>query len=369
MTFSNRRAPFSGAALKRPAVLGQPFGIGLTELRAGPQPTVPSAAGQGSPAAAASDQDGATDSNSGDSPAPVAALGDGPAPSDALAGSLPGGSQASPTDSLLGPTDSTPAPLSGGATPSSQTGLADEPADDEGRQGRRVRFAAGRTSQFVRKPPSFRPRVADTFARSHSRPDGDEAATDDDTATPLPGADGFGNAGSAAGAPYNAAPLPGATQPKTVSRTEDRPDKVVMQAGNRFRTSDQPDGVAHPSRPLPIPSRFHLPRPVRLSLPCHGTLRRFLSTPILAAGESVNQPGHRGPVPAQEVRTATTMATTIQAARLIRADPGKGTWRGSARSSGATVTLLWGRPGAWPSWRGTRFKRRRASEQRYGIPF
>ena len=111
------------------------------------------------------------DSNSGDSPAPVAALGDDPAPGDALAGSLPGGSQASPTDSLLGQTDSAPAPLSGGATPSPQTGLADEPADDQGRQGRRVRFAAARTSQFVRKPPSFRPRVADTFVRSHSRPE------------------------------------------------------------------------------------------------------------------------------------------------------------------------------------------------------
>ena len=140
VTFSNRRAPFSGAALKRPAVLGQPFGIGLTELRAGPQPTVPSAAGQWSPAAAASDQDGAMGVDSGDSPAPVAALGGGPAPSDALAGSLPGGSQASPTDSLLGQTDSAPAPLSGGATPSPQTGLADEPADDQGRQGRRQRF-------------------------------------------------------------------------------------------------------------------------------------------------------------------------------------------------------------------------------------
>jgi hypothetical protein len=46
VTFSNRRAPFSGSALKRPAVLGQPFGIGLTELPASPQPTVPSAAGQ-----------------------------------------------------------------------------------------------------------------------------------------------------------------------------------------------------------------------------------------------------------------------------------------------------------------------------------
>ena len=36
VTFSNRRAPFSGTALQRPAVLGQPLGIGLTELRAGP---------------------------------------------------------------------------------------------------------------------------------------------------------------------------------------------------------------------------------------------------------------------------------------------------------------------------------------------
>ena len=189
VAFSNRRAPFSGAALKRPAVLGQPLGIGLTELRAGLPPPVPSAAGQWSPAAAASDQDGATDSNSGDSPVPVAALGGGPAPDDALAGSLPGGSQASPTDPLVGPaetpplhrarrerriptaatpprsgaalgggpapsdalagtlpggsqtsatdsvlgqTDSTPAPLSGGATPSPETGVADEPADDEG---------------------------------------------------------------------------------------------------------------------------------------------------------------------------------------------------------------------------------------------
>ena len=133
VTFSNRRAPFSGAALKRPAVLGQPLGIGLTELRAGPQPTVPSAAGQWSPAAAASDQQGATDSNSGDSPAPVAVLGGGPAPSEALAGALPGGPQASPTDSLLGQTDGAPAPLSGGAAPSPQTGLTDEPADEQGR--------------------------------------------------------------------------------------------------------------------------------------------------------------------------------------------------------------------------------------------
>ena len=116
LSFSNRRAPFSGTALQRPAVLGQPLGIGLTELRAGPQPTVPSAADQWSPAAAASDQDGATGSDSSDSPAPAAALGGGPAPSDALAGSLPEGSHESPTDSLPGQTDSAPAPLSGGAT-------------------------------------------------------------------------------------------------------------------------------------------------------------------------------------------------------------------------------------------------------------
>ena len=114
---------------------------------------------------------------SGDDPAPAAALGDDPAPSEALAGSLPEGSQASPTD---------PAPLSGGAAPSPQTGLADEPADDEGRHGRRVRFVAGRTSQFVRKPPSFRPRVADTFARSHGRPDVDSVSASSDDAEPVP---------------------------------------------------------------------------------------------------------------------------------------------------------------------------------------
>jgi hypothetical protein len=184
VTFSNRRSPFSGAALKRPAVLGQPFGIGLTELRASPQPPVPSAAGQGSPAGAASDQQDATDSNSGDSPAPAAALGDDPAPSEALAGSLPEGSQASPTDPLPGPTESAPAPLSSGATPPTQTGLADEPADDERRPVRRVRFAEGKPSQFVRNPPRFRPRAADTFARSHSRPDVYSVSASGDDAEP-----------------------------------------------------------------------------------------------------------------------------------------------------------------------------------------
>ena len=44
-----------------------------------------------------------------------------------------------------------------------------------------------------------------------------------------------------------------------------------MQAGNRFRSSDQPDGIAkRPSHPLPIPWRFHLRRPC--------------ASPFLAAG-------------------------------------------------------------------------------------
>jgi hypothetical protein len=174
LSISNRRAPFSGAALKRPAVLGQPFGIGLTGLPSAPQPTGPSAAGQGSPAGA--DQDGATDSNSGDSPAPVAALGCGPAPSDPIAESVLDGSPASLSDSLLGQTDGASASPSGGATPSRKSGLAEEPADDEGQQRRRPSFVYGRTSQFARKPPSFRPRVADAFAPSHSRPDVDSVA-------------------------------------------------------------------------------------------------------------------------------------------------------------------------------------------------
>ncbi len=187
VTFSNRRAPLSGAALKRPAVLGQPFGIGQTELRSGlPPPTVPSAAGQGSPAAAASDQDGAMGSISGDPTAPVAATGGGLAPSDSLAASLPEGSQASATDSLADQTDSASAPPSGSATLCPETGLADEPADDEGRPERRVRFVDGRTSQFVRKPPSFRPRAADTFARNHSRPDVDSVSGSSDDAEPVP---------------------------------------------------------------------------------------------------------------------------------------------------------------------------------------
>ena len=214
-------------------------------------------------------------------PPPAAALGDDPAPSEALAGSLPEGPR------RARPTGRRHVRHRCRGAPSPQTGLADEPADDEGRQGRRVRFAEGRTSQFDRKPPSFRPRVADTFARSHSRPDVDEATTDDDTATPLPGADGAGNAGSAAGAPDSAAPRPGATQRETMSRTEDRPDKAVRQTGNRFRPLiNRMASRTRPSHPVAIPSRFELPRPVRFSLPCHGTLRRFLSTTILAARES-----------------------------------------------------------------------------------
>ena len=100
----------------------------------------------------------------------MGALDGGPAPSEALAGSLPGGSQASPTDPLVGQTESAPAPLSGGSLmPSPETGLADEPGDDPERHGRKVRFVYGRTSQFARKRPSFDPGVADTFARSPSR--------------------------------------------------------------------------------------------------------------------------------------------------------------------------------------------------------
>jgi hypothetical protein len=176
LSISNRRAPFSGAALKRPAVLGQPFGIGLTGLPSAPQPTGPSAAGQGSPAGAASDQSGAMDSKSPDSPTPVAALGGDPAPSDSLARSLPEVSQTSLTD---------PASLSSGAASSPQTRRADEPADGEGRQGRGQRFVNGRTAQFVRKPPSFRPRLADTFARSYSRPDVYSVSVSGDDADPV----------------------------------------------------------------------------------------------------------------------------------------------------------------------------------------
>jgi hypothetical protein len=181
VTFSNRRAPYSGAALQRPGVLGQPFGIGQTQLRASAPPTVPSAAGRWGPAAAPSDQPGATDSDSGASPALAAALGGGPAPSDALAGSLPGGPQVSATDALVGQSDSPAAPLSGGAASSPKTGLADQ----VGRQRARQRLAEGRTVRFSRKPPSFPPRLADTFARSHSGPDVDSVSESGDDADPM----------------------------------------------------------------------------------------------------------------------------------------------------------------------------------------
>src|SRR5262249_33430947 len=149
---------------QRPAVVGHSFGIGLTDLQARPQPAVPSATGQWSQAAAALDDDGAADFSSGDSPVVSSTLGSGPVPSDSPVDSLPQRSEPGPTDSLPERTDNASAPPSGGATPSPQTGLADEPAIDRWQQGRTQRFAHRATAQFVRKPPSFRPRVADAFA-------------------------------------------------------------------------------------------------------------------------------------------------------------------------------------------------------------